>query len=33
VGLLKKYGKTWEPWREELSKFKNEGKELLEDVE
>ncbi|CAL1712485.1 unnamed protein product [Somion occarium] len=28
--LLKKYGKDWEPWRNELKKFKGEGKELSE---
>jgi 2-oxoisovalerate dehydrogenase E1 component alpha subunit len=27
--LLKKYGQVWEPWRSELSKFKNSGKDLL----
>ncbi|KXN81781.1 2-oxoisovalerate dehydrogenase subunit alpha, mitochondrial [Leucoagaricus sp. SymC.cos] len=27
--LLKKYGQVWEPWRTELSKFKNNGKDLL----
>ncbi|KAJ3573172.1 hypothetical protein NP233_g2597 [Leucocoprinus birnbaumii] len=27
--LLKKYGQVWEPWRSELSKFKNNGKDLL----
>lgn len=26
--LLKKYGESWDPWRQELSKFKNGGKEL-----
>ncbi|OBZ68869.1 2-oxoisovalerate dehydrogenase subunit alpha 2, mitochondrial [Grifola frondosa] len=30
-GLLKKYGQAWEPWRNELKKYKGEGKELLED--
>ncbi|KAF5360969.1 hypothetical protein D9756_005012 [Leucocoprinus leucothites] len=27
--LLKKYGQVWEPWRSELSKFKNNGNDLL----
>ncbi|KAJ7600930.1 thiamine diphosphate-binding protein [Mycena floridula] len=31
VGLLKKYGDTWEPWRNELAKFKNKGQDLLKD--
>lgn len=31
VQLLKKYGEVWEPWRSELSKFKNNGKDLLGD--
>jgi len=26
--LLQKYGEVWEPWRSELSKFKNNGKDL-----
>lgn len=26
--LLKKYGQSWEPWRTELARFKNEGKDL-----
>lgn len=29
TGLLKKYGKTYEPWRSELAKFKNNGEDLL----
>ena len=29
TGLLKKYGQAWEPWRKELSKFKNNGEDLL----
>jgi 2-oxoisovalerate dehydrogenase E1 component alpha subunit len=28
--LLKKYGKSWEPWRSELKKYKGEGKDLLD---
>ncbi|KAJ7432769.1 thiamine diphosphate-binding protein [Mycena galericulata] len=28
TGLLKKYGDIWEPWRAELDKFKNQGKDL-----
>ncbi|KAF8645190.1 hypothetical protein AX16_008017 [Volvariella volvacea WC 439] len=28
--LVKKYGNSWEPWKNELAKFKNEGKDLLE---
>ncbi|KAF8171944.1 branched-chain alpha-keto acid dehydrogenase E1-alpha subunit [Mycena galopus ATCC 62051] len=28
AGLLKKYGQAWEPWRTELGKFKNGGKDL-----
>ncbi len=28
--LLKKYGQVWEPWCSELSKFKNNGKDLLD---
>ncbi|KAF7795358.1 hypothetical protein EIP86_006515 [Pleurotus ostreatoroseus] len=27
--LLKKYGNSWEPWKNELKKYKGEGKELL----
>lgn len=27
--LLKKYGKSWEPWRSELKKYKGEGKDLV----
>ncbi|EKM79223.1 hypothetical protein AGABI1DRAFT_40547 [Agaricus bisporus var. burnettii JB137-S8] len=27
-GLLKKYGQVWEPWRNELSKYKNNGRDL-----
>ncbi|KAJ7367159.1 branched-chain alpha-keto acid dehydrogenase E1-alpha subunit [Mycena albidolilacea] len=30
TGLLKKYGQTWEPWRTELAKFKNGGKDLTQ---
>jgi len=30
AGLLKKYGQVWEPWRNELKNFKDEGKKLLE---
>uniref|UniRef100_A0A8H7XT09 2-oxoisovalerate dehydrogenase subunit alpha n=2 Tax=Psilocybe cubensis TaxID=181762 RepID=A0A8H7XT09_PSICU len=29
VGLLKKYGQIWEPWRKELGKFRNTGQDLL----
>ncbi|KJA21197.1 hypothetical protein HYPSUDRAFT_166020 [Hypholoma sublateritium FD-334 SS-4] len=29
VGLLKKYGEIYPPWRNELAKFKNNGKDLL----
>ncbi|KAM5538595.1 hypothetical protein V8D89_007624 [Ganoderma adspersum] len=28
--LIRKYGRTWEPWRAELKKHKGEGKEFLE---
>ncbi|KAF8158173.1 branched-chain alpha-keto acid dehydrogenase E1-alpha subunit [Crassisporium funariophilum] len=28
-GLLKKYGTIWEPWRNELAKFKNKGQDLV----
>ena len=28
--LVKKYGKTWEPWKAELKKHKGEGKEWTE---
>ncbi|KZW03819.1 branched-chain alpha-keto acid dehydrogenase E1-alpha subunit [Exidia glandulosa HHB12029] len=28
--LLKKYGNTWEPWKNELQKFENNGKEFTE---
>ncbi|EJD53501.1 branched-chain alpha-keto acid dehydrogenase E1-alpha subunit [Auricularia subglabra TFB-10046 SS5] len=28
--LLKKYGKDWEPWKNELAKFENGGKEFTE---
>ncbi|KDQ62667.1 hypothetical protein JAAARDRAFT_30567 [Jaapia argillacea MUCL 33604] len=31
VGLLKKYGNDWEPWRNELARFKGKGQELLGD--
>ena len=27
--LLKKYGNVWEPWKNELKKYKGEGKELM----
>ncbi|KAJ8593809.1 branched-chain alpha-keto acid dehydrogenase E1-alpha subunit [Rhizopogon salebrosus TDB-379] len=30
AGLLKKYGQVWEPWRDELKNFKDEGKKLLD---
>ncbi|KAF9468624.1 branched-chain alpha-keto acid dehydrogenase E1-alpha subunit [Collybia nuda] len=29
AGLLRKYGEAWEPWKNELKKFKNSGKDLL----
>jgi len=29
--LLKKYGSAWEPWRTELNKFKNEGRDLMQE--
>ncbi|KIM43188.1 hypothetical protein M413DRAFT_397769 [Hebeloma cylindrosporum] len=29
TGLLRKYGEIWEPWRNELGKFKNKGQDLL----
>lgn len=28
--LLRKYGDAWEPWREELKKFKDGGKSIME---
>ena len=28
--LVKKYGRSWEPWKAELQKFKGEGKEWLD---
>ncbi|KAF8798931.1 branched-chain alpha-keto acid dehydrogenase E1-alpha subunit [Phlegmacium glaucopus] len=28
TGLLRKYGDIWEPWRNELAKFKNKGQDL-----
>ncbi|KII90763.1 hypothetical protein PLICRDRAFT_39345 [Plicaturopsis crispa FD-325 SS-3] len=28
VGLLNKYGDVWEPWRSELARFKDKGKQL-----
>lgn len=28
--LVKKYGGVWEPWKAELEKFKEGGKDLLE---
>jgi len=28
TGLLRKYGRIWEPWRNELAKFKNNGHDL-----
>ncbi|KAG8214642.1 thiamine diphosphate-binding protein [Butyriboletus roseoflavus] len=30
AGLLKKYGEVWEPWRNELKRFKDEGKKLVD---
>ncbi|KAJ7677436.1 thiamine diphosphate-binding protein [Mycena rosella] len=32
TGLLKKYGDTWEPWRNELARFKNKGQDLTGDA-
>jgi 2-oxoisovalerate dehydrogenase E1 component subunit alpha len=29
AGLLRKYGKDWEPWRNELEKFRGKGEELI----
>lgn len=29
--LLKKYGEDWEPWRRELQKYKNEGRDLIKE--
>jgi len=29
-GLLKKYGQVWEPWRNALKNFKDDGKKLLD---
>jgi len=29
VRLLKKYGNDWQPWKQELEKFKGKGQELL----
>ncbi|KAI0081613.1 hypothetical protein K474DRAFT_1768528 [Panus rudis PR-1116 ss-1] len=29
--LLKKYGRDWEPWKNELKKYKGEGKEFFDD--
>ncbi|KAJ3867491.1 branched-chain alpha-keto acid dehydrogenase E1-alpha subunit [Lentinula novae-zelandiae] len=29
--LLKKYGEDWEPWRRELQRYKNEGKDLIKE--
>ncbi|TFK80461.1 branched-chain alpha-keto acid dehydrogenase E1-alpha subunit [Polyporus arcularius HHB13444] len=29
-GLVRKYGRSWEPWKAELKKFKGEGKEWLD---
>ncbi|KAF5369359.1 hypothetical protein D9758_002597 [Tetrapyrgos nigripes] len=29
--LLRKYGNSWEPWKKELAKFTNQGKELMKD--
>ncbi|KDR82883.1 hypothetical protein GALMADRAFT_238516 [Galerina marginata CBS 339.88] len=31
TGLLRKYGEIWEPWRNELGKFKNKGQDLLKE--
>ena len=28
--LIRKYGRTWEPWRAELKKHKGEGREWTE---
>lgn len=28
--LIRKYGQDWEPWKNELKKFKGEGKDFLE---
>ncbi|KAG7443124.1 branched-chain alpha-keto acid dehydrogenase E1-alpha subunit [Guyanagaster necrorhizus] len=29
--LLKKYSKSWEPWRNQLAKYKNEGQDIMEE--
>ncbi|KAK7056989.1 hypothetical protein VNI00_002707 [Paramarasmius palmivorus] len=29
TALLKKYGNSWEPWKKELARFKNNGEDLL----
>ncbi|KAF9483521.1 hypothetical protein BDN70DRAFT_873833 [Pholiota conissans] len=31
TGLLRKYGQIWEPWRDELTKFRNNGQELIKE--
>ena len=28
ASLIDKYGDSWEPWKNELAKFKNNGKDL-----
>ncbi|KAK0464652.1 branched-chain alpha-keto acid dehydrogenase E1-alpha subunit [Desarmillaria tabescens] len=29
--LLKKYSKSWEPWRNQLAKYKNEGQDIMKE--
>jgi len=29
ASLLRKYGQDWEPWKQELARFKNNGQELI----
>lgn len=29
AGLLRKYGEAYEPWRNELAKYKNKGQDLM----
>ncbi|TRM64141.1 thiamine diphosphate-binding protein [Schizophyllum amplum] len=30
AGLLRKYGEAWDPWKKELARFKNNGRDLMD---